>query len=76
LDFCRECVTEHDQRLLCAVCLAKLTVAKVPRHRLRSIRFALLGALGLLAAWLFFFDAGVLVNAMVSRQEVRTWHAR
>jgi hypothetical protein len=75
-DFCRECVTEHDERLLCSLCLAKLAVVQAPRQRLRSIRFAILGALGLLAAWLFFFGTGEVVNAIVSRQEVRLWHAR
>ena len=23
--FCRECITEHDERVLCASCLAKIT---------------------------------------------------
>lgn len=26
--FCRECITEHDDRVLCASCLAKLTFKK------------------------------------------------
>ena len=26
--FCRECITEHDDRVLCASCLAKLSVKK------------------------------------------------
>jgi uncharacterized paraquat-inducible protein A len=26
--FCRECITEHDDRVLCATCLAKLSVKK------------------------------------------------
>ena len=26
--FCRECITEHDDRVLCASCLAKLSLKK------------------------------------------------
>jgi hypothetical protein len=26
--FCRECITEHDDRVLCASCLAKLSIKK------------------------------------------------
>ncbi len=26
--FCRECVTEHDERVICASCLAKLSAGK------------------------------------------------
>ena len=26
--FCRECITEHDDRVLCASCLSKLTAKK------------------------------------------------
>jgi uncharacterized paraquat-inducible protein A len=29
--YCRECVTEHDDRVLCASCLAKLTRKKEKR---------------------------------------------
>ena len=28
--FCRECVTEHDDRILCAACLRKLTACELP----------------------------------------------
>lgn len=59
--FCRECVVEHDGRLLCASCLAKLSVGrggeapKVWRRRL-------VGAGGLVAGvlvlWTFFYAVG------------------
>ena len=57
--FCRECVTEHDDRVLCAACLKKLT------HRPLAQRFALGKIIriaqcvfGLLLAWFFFFLIG------------------
>jgi hypothetical protein len=30
--YCRECITEHDDRVLCASCLAKLTLKKSIRR--------------------------------------------
>lgn len=57
--FCRECVTEHDGRLTCASCIAKLDTAESRRTQ----RFARLGtATSVLAAvafsWLFFYMLG------------------
>ena len=57
--FCRECITEHDDRVLCAACLKKL--ARVPLRKRRSfvvaIRIAQCAA-GILLAWFFFFLIG------------------
>jgi len=57
--FCRECVTEHEDRVVCSVCLKKLT------HKSLAQRFALAQvfrlaqcALGFLLAWYFFFLIG------------------
>jgi len=53
--FCRECITEHDDRVICAACLKKL--ARVPL--LQRPAFAGLlrvgqCALGVFLAWFFF----------------------
>jgi len=57
--FCRECITEHDDRVLCAACLARISSAELPRRRtLRSLRRAIQLGLGLLLAWFFFFAIG------------------
>ena len=63
--FCRECATEHGGRLLCAQCLATLTVAKAGAKgpsRLRAIAssagWAAWALAGLLLAWLVFFYLG------------------
>ncbi|HMP81948.1 MAG TPA: rhomboid family protein [Verrucomicrobiota bacterium] len=54
--FCRECVAEHDDRVVCAACLKKL--ARVPllqrRGFVRARRFAAC-AFGLFAGWFFFY---------------------
>ncbi len=58
--FCRECVTEHDDRLICAACLARSR--PTPGSRSRLLHW--LGApAGVLTAWLFFWLLGwVLVT--------------
>lgn len=62
--FCRECITEHDDRLICAACLKTLTAAAQPRRR----SWALLGQLtasfaGLVLTFIFFHTlAGLLIK--------------
>jgi len=57
--FCRECVVEHEGRLLCTGCLAK----ELKQHPARRLRWAVwrrtfsLGAAGLVA-WLAFYWGG------------------
>ncbi len=54
--FCRECVTEHDDRLICAVCLKKLQGPVSAERRNVWAWLAPLG--GLLVAWAFFSAVG------------------
>lgn len=57
--FCRECVTEHDDRVLCASCLKKLTRKPIAqRFALAKILRAGQCLFGLLIAWYFFFLIG------------------
>jgi hypothetical protein len=60
--FCRECITEHDDRVLCSSCLKKL--AHVPFARrpafVRTWRVAKL-AFGIFIAWFFFFLIGEML---------------
>ena len=73
--FCRECVTEHEERVLCAACLAKL--AKVPLLR----RPAIVGLLHFGAAacvflflWFFFYLVGdTLLQLPSSFHEGTLW---
>ena len=75
--FCRECITEHEDRVICSSCLRKLT-APVERKRRN---FAPLGrtaaaALGVLLAWLFFFLVGrMLVNIPTKFHEGTVWQS-
>lgn len=59
--FCRECVVEHEDRIICSGCLAKLTTAEAKPARTWSfrpvLRFAAAFA-GLAAAWFIYFSVG------------------
>ncbi|HEV2688724.1 MAG TPA: hypothetical protein VGV35_09225 [Bryobacteraceae bacterium] len=57
--FCRECVTEHEDRVICAECLRKIVAARASRTSgLRLVFGALLPFAGLIIAWLFFYGVG------------------
>ena len=68
--FCRECVTEHDDRLLCAACLRRSAApAKPTQSRPDFLRWPVPIALGLLMAWTAFFLLGQILLTTPS-----TWH--
>lgn len=75
LFFCRECVTEHEDRVVCARCLQKA----VKRPGTTSRRFAGVGRLlasacGILAAWFFFYFIGrLLLLTPTSLHEGTLW---
>jgi len=53
--FCRECITEHADRVICAACLRKL--ARVPlfkRPAFAGLRQAAQCLAGVFIAWFFF----------------------
>ncbi len=60
--FCRECVTEHAERLLCARCLEAAAGPRARRRRWSGplLRLAL-PLLGLLLLWMSFFYLGRLL---------------
>lgn len=76
--FCRECATEHEERLLCADCLKRLAAKRVRKGgRLAWVKGALAGALGLLLAWLFFYGIGqVLAQIPAAQDEGTAWQRR
>ena len=76
--FCRECATEHDERLLCADCIKRLAAKRVRKGgRLAWVKGALAGALGLLLAWLFFYGIGqALVQIPAPQDEGSAWQRR
>lgn len=77
--FCRECVAEHDSRLLCADCLRKQS--ETLRHAAKAgwlTRLPLAAALQLVAGlailWgLFYLTAGVLRRLPADIHEGHIW---
>lgn len=73
--FCRECVTEHEDRVLCAACLDKKINADVVglgrfEGLIRLIHF--LG--GALLLWVFFYCLGqILLSLPSSFHEGTLW---
>ena len=66
--YCRECITEHDDRVICAACLRKLTVQVVSK----SASFAWLAplsqaALGLALVFFFFYFVGAVLLSIPSQ---------
>ncbi len=65
--FCRECVSEHDGRILCADCLRRLLAPAVsPRRRFDGIGRLLLGLFAVVFIWFFFFLIGRSLLAIPS----------
>jgi hypothetical protein len=57
--YCRECITEHDDRVLCASCLAKLAVAKAARKaRWAWIPRVVLAVVAFLVVFTILFAVG------------------
>src|SRR5207248_2439455 len=75
--FCRECVTEHQSRLLCAACLQALARATGPGTRgKRRLASAGLALAGILLAWIFIFGAGEAIMTFSARLEQTQWQNR
>lgn len=65
--YCRECVTEHEDRVLCASCLARTSVKKKSSSTLWSLlpRLAL-ALLALVAIYLAFLMGGNILISVPS----------
>ena len=73
--FCRECITEHDDRVICAACLNKLTHVSGRRSMALAGLMRLTNFIvGLLIAWFFFFLIGdALLRVPASFHEGTLW---
>ncbi len=73
--FCRECVTEHDNRVLCTLCLKQVTAGSGTRTRaLAGVGRVFQYGFGLLTAWFFFFLVGeLLLRASDSFHDSSIW---
>lgn len=76
--YCRECVTEHDDRVICSACLKKL--AQTPLLKRRAFTALLRGLqamLGLFVAWFFFYLIGAGLAALPnSFHEQELWRVK
>lgn len=73
--FCRECISEYDDRILCTACLGKL-VAPAPRSAQRFESLWLVGqsVLAVVIIWFFFFLIGrALLAIPASFHEGKIW---
>jgi hypothetical protein len=77
-DYCRECVTEHDDRYLCSACLrVEAGKGEHTRRRVRVPVGAFMALTGLLTAWVVYYaSAQYLVLKSGADQSYRVWHAR
>lgn len=76
--FCRECVTEHERRLLCAACLRLSGVSRAAAGR-QAWRSLLPGGMllaGLLLSWIFFYGAAGSLSFFSERAEQSSWQSR
>ncbi len=75
--FCRECVIEHDDRLLCAACLRALNAAApIAGIRLAALMPLARAAFGMVAGWLFFYLIGrALLAIPASYHDGTFWHS-
>lgn len=75
--FCRECVSEHEGRLLCAACLAKVAAAEASHRRKRDLaplRRRLATAVSFLALWfLAHLLATTLARIPVNMHDSTVW---
>ena len=76
--FCRECVTEHEDRVICADCLKKLAGSQAVRSvSLGRLLRGLLPLAGLLIAWLCFYAVGrTLLLIPVSVHDGSVWESK
>lgn len=77
--FCRECVTEHEDRLVCAACLQVLIapVERKLRFRLAPVLLVAEGAAGLFLLWMgFYLLARVLLWVPAAFHEATLWAAQ
>jgi hypothetical protein len=60
--FCRECVVEHEGKLLCASCLGRSVVAGGRRReKLAALRRTVEATAGVIVLWLTFYGLGALL---------------
>jgi hypothetical protein len=64
--YCRECVTEHQGRMICAGCVAASSKMPGATVHAAGIRWTLLSVAGVLLAWMIFYYLGALLARIPS----------
>ncbi len=73
--FCRECVTEHQQRLLCAACLRQATEGATRRHG-RTFGAVVPVVAAALLCWLWFLAVADALIGFRPSVETTQWERR
>jgi len=74
--YCRECVTEHQSRLLCAACLRAAARESRPARRIfRRFLPAGMALAGLVLAWFVFYGAGEALLESTAHLEQSIWQS-
>jgi hypothetical protein len=73
--YCRECIAEHDDRVICASCLRKLTRRTGERrYKFAWLTRATAFCVSITAAWLVFYWIGrILLSLPVSFHDGTIW---
>jgi len=73
--YCRECITEHEDRVICTSCLQKFS-EKIEKSRYHLAEFYMMLKLvtGVLVLWLFFYFLGqALLSIPTSFHDGSVW---
>ena len=62
--YCRECVTEHDGRLLCVQCLLAGTAVNAARPGTRWLVLLAAAVLGVLVSFVVFYTTGYVLQQL------------
>ncbi len=64
--FCRECISEHEGRVICAFCLKRLSTETVRRYRLTGVVRTAQVLVGILLLWSSFYLLGKVLLTIPS----------
>ncbi len=62
--YCRECIAEHEARVLCSDCLARRAAARASGRRERRFGLVLRATVALLLLWFLFYGFGRILLAL------------
>lgn len=72
--YCRECVTEHLDRLLCASCIARIVAPATHKKSFQPISLLLQCLIGFIVLWaVFYYSAQILLAIPSPVHEGTTW---